>query len=158
MTQEFDSRHGGLFNLSVYRNTITQAEHVALVKGDIVDGAPVPVRVHALSVLDDVLSDRTQGRGGELQEAMDLVGQEGRGVVVLIRDPSPVSISERLKNRGGQDSIPSTELRDYGEGAQILLDLGVREMILLHNTRHTIVGLEGYGLKVVGQKAVRPAQ
>ncbi|MGM0562499.1 MAG: 3,4-dihydroxy-2-butanone-4-phosphate synthase [Pseudomonadota bacterium] len=158
LTQDFDSRHGGRFRLSVYRNTITQAEHVALVKGTIDDGAPVPVRVHALSVLDDVLSDRAQGRGGELQEAMDMVGQEGRGVVVLIRDPSPISISERLKHRGEQEGAPSTELRDYGEGAQILLDLGVREMVLLHNTRHTIVGLEGYGLKVVGQKAVRPAQ
>lgn len=158
LSQDFDSRHGGTFRLSVYRNTITQAEHVALVKGTIDDGAPVPVRVHALSILDDVLSDRSQGRGGELQEAMDMVGQEGRGVVVLIRDPSPVSISDRLKNRDAQEGVPSTELRDYGEGAQILLDLGVREMVLLHNTRHTIVGLEGYGLKVVGQNPVRPAQ
>nr|WP_085122884.1 3,4-dihydroxy-2-butanone-4-phosphate synthase [Tistlia consotensis] len=152
----FDSRHGGRFRMRLYRNVVTGAEHVALWKGAIDDGQPVPVRVHALSVLDDVLGDTTLHRGGELQEALRLVGEEGRGVVVLIRDPSPQSLAEALRARhldgGGEGGQPGTALRDYGEGAQILLDLGVRDMILLHNTRHTIVGVDGYGLRVVGQR------
>src|SRR5690606_30765518 len=94
---QVDSRYGGRFNMALYRNVVTGAEHVALWKGAIDDGQPVPVRVHALSVLDDVLGDRARQRGGELQEALRLVGEEGRGVVVLIRDPAPRSLAEMLR-------------------------------------------------------------
>ncbi len=168
---ELDSRHGGRFRMTLYRNVVTGAEHVALSKGPIDDGQPVPVRVHALSVLDDVLGDRALGRGGELQEALRVVGDEGRGVVVLIRDPSPQSLAEALRQRRGEPedgeadegvqavgAHASSPLRDYGEGAQILLDLGVRDMVLLHNTRHTIVGVDGYGLRVVGQRPLTPQE
>ena len=92
-------------------------------------------------------ADRSSGRGGELHAAMGMIGQAGRGVVVLIREPLPTSLSDRVKARlAGEPPHPATSLRDYGVGAQILLDLGVREMILLSNTKRTIVGLEGYGL------------
>ncbi|WP_366553299.1 3,4-dihydroxy-2-butanone-4-phosphate synthase [Aquibaculum sediminis] len=155
LQQPFDSRHGGRFELAVYRNMASGAEHVALWKGTIDADKPVLVRVHALSVLDDVLADDALGRGGELQAAMDEIASEGQGVVVLIRDPSPASISDHLAARAAGRDAPEVALRDYGEGAQILLDLGVRQMILLHNTRHTIVGLEGYGLTVVGQRPLR---
>lgn len=159
LQQPFESRHGGRFELAIYRNLVNGAEHVALWKGKIDPAAPtpVPVRVHALSVLDDVLGDGSLGRGGELQEAMEQIAAEGQGVVVLIRDPSPASISEHLAARAEGKDAPGTALRDYGEGAQILLDLGVRQMVLLHNTRHTIVGLEGYGLSVVDQRPLRTA-
>jgi len=154
---DFDSRCGGAFRIAVYRNAVTGVEHIALWKGAVDDGRPVAVRVHALSVLDDVLGDKALGRGGELQEAMRRIGELERGVVVLIRDVSaaslPAMIRARLAHHSGEDAgAPGQALRDYGEGAQILLDLGVQDMILLHNTRHTIVGLEGYGLKVVGQQ------
>jgi len=125
-----------------------------LVKGDLTSGGPVLVRMHALNVLDDVLHDRTSGHGGELESAMRLIGEAGRGVVVLLREARPTSVSERLKARLGNRPDSMNELRDYGVGAQILLDLGVREMILLSNTRRTIIGLEGYGLTVVGQRAL----
>jgi 3,4-dihydroxy 2-butanone 4-phosphate synthase/GTP cyclohydrolase II len=155
LESEIDSRHGGHFRLMVYVNKITYAEHVALVKGDIAAGGPVPVRMHALNVLDDVLGCGLSGRGGELQAAMSMIGREGRGVVVLIRDPLPTSLSDRVRQRLGQASGESGgELRDYGIGAQILLDLGVRDMLLLSNNRKTIVGLEGYGLTVVGQRPI----
>ena len=85
---------------------------------------------------------------------MDVIGAAGRGVVVLIREPSPTSLSDRVRARLGGGAAPSDQLRDYGVGAQILLDLGVREMILLSNTRRTIVGLEGYGLTVAGQRPI----
>jgi 3,4-dihydroxy 2-butanone 4-phosphate synthase/GTP cyclohydrolase II len=150
----FDSFHGGEFRMVVYASKVGYAEHVALVKGDLTTGGPVLVRMHALNVLDDVLHDRTSGHGGELESAMRLIGEVGRGVVVLIREGRPTSVSERLKARLGKQPDSLTALRDYGVGAQILLDLGVREMILLSNTKRTIIGLEGYGLTLIGQRAL----
>jgi 3,4-dihydroxy 2-butanone 4-phosphate synthase/GTP cyclohydrolase II len=148
-----DSRHGGRFRMVVYVNNASYAEHVALVKGDIASGDPVMVRMHALNVLDDVLGDKALGRGGELQAAMDLIGSDGRGVVVLLREPHRTSLSDRMRARQS-GAGRETDLRDYGVGAQILLDLGVRRMILLSNTKRTIVGLEGYGLEIVEQRAI----
>jgi 3,4-dihydroxy 2-butanone 4-phosphate synthase/GTP cyclohydrolase II len=150
----FDSFHGGEFRMVVYASKVGYAEHVALVKGDLTAGGPVLVRMHALNVLDDVLHDRTSGHGGELESAMRLIGEAGRGVVVLIREGRPTSVSDRLKARLGNPPDSLTALRDYGVGAQILLDLGVGEMILLSNTKRTIVGLEGYGLTLIGQRAL----
>ena len=152
---KFESRHGGDFEMTVYTSAVTGTEHVALTKGRIDDSAPVLVRVHALSVLDDVLGDLSSGRGGELQAAMRIIAEAERGVVVLIREAMMANLARELEQREAQSQPPMAELRDYGLGAQILLDLGVREMILLHNTRHTFIGLDGYGLKVVGQQPVK---
>jgi 3,4-dihydroxy 2-butanone 4-phosphate synthase/GTP cyclohydrolase II len=77
-------------------------------------------------------------------------------VVVLIREPSPTSISDRIKARLGQQEFRMPPLRDYGIGAQILRDLGVTDMILLSNTERPIIGLEGYGLRVVEQRHLHP--
>jgi 3,4-dihydroxy 2-butanone 4-phosphate synthase / GTP cyclohydrolase II len=154
LSSEIDSRFGGKFRVMVYVNTLNYAEHLALVMGDVTTGAPVLARMHALNLLDDVLGCGLSGRGGELQAAMEIVGQEGRGVIVLIREPSPTSLSDRIRQRLGETLEGGGELRDYGVGAQILLDLGVRDMILLSNTKKTIVGLEGYGLTVVGQRPI----
>ena len=152
----FESRFGGTFKLHVYTNTIAHAEHVALVKGDLHTDEPVLVRMHAMSILDDVLGDARSDRGGELAAAMRLIEREGRGVVVLIREPLATSLSDAVRRRTGAE-VPAksrSELRDYGVGAQILLDLGVRRMILLSNHKKTIVGLEGYGLTVEGEQAI----
>jgi len=150
----FHSRFGGDFKMHIYVNKISSAEHVALVKGDITTPEPVLVRMHALNVLDDVLGHDGGNRGGLLQGAMEAVRREGRGVVVLIREPTPISLSDRLQKAPARQGIGGPELRDYGVGAQILLDLGIRDMILLSNTKRTIVGLEGYGLAVVGQRPI----
>ncbi|MDX1710326.1 MAG: 3,4-dihydroxy-2-butanone-4-phosphate synthase [Rhodovibrionaceae bacterium] len=151
----FESRYGGEFNMAIYVNTAAYAEHVALWKGEISGETPVLVRMHALNVLDDVLGDKGSGKGGELQEALRMIGEEGRGVVVLIREPAATSLSDRVRARLGETPKGHQELRDYGVGAQILLDLGVRDMVLLSNTKHrTIVGLEGYGLRVVDQRPI----
>jgi 3,4-dihydroxy 2-butanone 4-phosphate synthase / GTP cyclohydrolase II len=154
---ELDSRYGGRFRMLVYVNKAAYAEHIALVKGDISGPGPVPVRMHALNVLDDVLHERRSGRGGELQAAMQSIGEEGRGVVVLLREPQPTSLSSRVKAMLSGPETSGSELRDYGVGAQILQDLGVRDMILLTNHRKTIVGLDGYGLHVVGERPIRVA-
>lgn len=148
---DFESRFGGKFRLIVYANTVDYAEHLALVHGDLSRPGPVLVRVHALNVLDDVLGDARGQHHGELQRAMDIIGAEGRGVIVLIREPRPTKLSSAVRARQ-QAGAQSPELRDYGVGAQILLDLGVRDMILLSNSKRTIVGLEGYGLSIVDRK------
>jgi len=153
----FESRFGGQFKLYVYTNTVAHAEHVALVKGDLHTEDPVLVRMHAVSILDDVLGDVRSGRGGELGSAMREIERAGRGVVVLIREPLATSLSDAVRSRSGDASKSKgaqAELRDYGVGAQILLDLGVRKMTLLSNHKKTIVGLEGYGLTVEGQQAI----
>jgi 3,4-dihydroxy 2-butanone 4-phosphate synthase/GTP cyclohydrolase II len=151
----FESRYGGNFNMAIYVNKVAYAEHVALWKGDLAAEGPVLVRMHALNVLNDVLGERTSGKAGELQTAMRMIGQEGRGVVVLIREPKHTSLSEHVRAHLGEETGPPGELRDYGVGAQILLDLGVRDMILLSNTKRTIVGLDGFGLRVVEQRPIK---
>ncbi|MCC7429141.1 MAG: 3,4-dihydroxy-2-butanone-4-phosphate synthase [Alphaproteobacteria bacterium] len=150
---EIDSMYGGRFRMIIYRNTVEYAEHVALVKGDIASGGPVLTRMHSLNLLTDVLGDRTSGAGYHLQASMRQIGNEGRGVVVLLREPRRDTLSDRVRRRGLGEKAPPW-LRDYGIGAQILQDLGVREMILLTNSHRTIVGLEGYGLRVVSQRPI----
>ena len=153
-----NSRFGGEFKLHVYVNKIAHAEHIALVKGDVSTGGPTLVRMHAINLLDDVLGDLGAGKAGELQASMEMIEREGRGAIVLIREPHPTYLSEQVAARAararGEDVRVTRALRDYGVGAQILLDLGIAEMVLLSNTRKTIVGLDGYGLKVVEQRPI----
>ncbi|HXG79196.1 MAG TPA: 3,4-dihydroxy-2-butanone-4-phosphate synthase [Methyloceanibacter sp.] len=145
-----ESAFGGAFDLKVYATTVDPAEHFALVKGDVASGAPVLVRVHALNSVDDVISAGSR-RETPVHKAMEIVGREGRGVIVVIRESRPDALSARFKQdteAGGQQ-----RLIEYGIGAQILLDLGVHEMVLLSNSpARKIVGLEGYGLKVAGHR------
>ena len=147
---EIDSLYGGKFHLKVFANTVSYAEHVALIKGDITGTDPVLVRVHQLNMLS-VLEGDPQSSGVALHEAMQAVAKEGRGVVVIIREPRTTSLSERVL-AVPDDAKRFPALRDYGIGAQILRDIGVRNMVLLSNVERTIVGLEGYGLSVVGRR------
>ena len=147
-----DSPFGGEFRAKVYATTVEPAEHIALVKGDVSSGEPVLVRVHAMNTLDDLLASGGD-RESPVHKAMEIIGREERGVIVLIRESRPNAISVRLKQaEGGQGQ---QRLMEYGIGAQILVDLGVREMVLLSNSpARKIVGLEGYGLKVIGQRSL----
>jgi 3,4-dihydroxy 2-butanone 4-phosphate synthase/GTP cyclohydrolase II len=162
----FESEHGGTWRMLVYVNRAAYAEHIALVKGDISTSDPVLVRMHALSVLDDVLGDQTLQRAGTLQASMRTIAAAGRGALVLLREPRATSLSDRVRARFGAEKASESksgdakspeggpELRDYGVGAQILLDLGVKDMVLLSNARRAVVGLEGYGLNIVGHKSI----
>ncbi len=150
----FDSHYGTGFRLALYVTTVGYGEHMALWKGDLSGSEPVLVRVHALNLLDDALGDLSSGKSGELQAALRMIDEVGRGVVVLIREPVPTSLSERMRVRLGQQPAPGGELRDIGVGAQILLDLGVRDMIVLSNSQHTYIGLEGYGLRVADWRPI----
>ena len=151
---EFESDFGGAFKMIVYVNKVAYAEHIALVKGDVMTPEPVLVRMHALNVLDDVLGAKARGRGGLLQASLEMIDRAGRGVAVLIREPTPTALSDRVRRLMAQGTERAPELRDYGVGAQILLDLGIRDMILLSNTKRTIVGLEGYGLTVIERRPI----
>ena len=136
----------------VYLNKVTYAEHIALIKGDITGETPILVRMHSLNVMEDVLGDQSGSRGGgELQSAMSYIADAGRGIVVVMREPTSTALSEKIRGKI-KTSIPGggteNELRDYGVGAQILLDLGIKEMILLTNSEQTVIGLEGYGLSI----------
>ena len=121
-----------------------------LTKGDLSAPLPALVRMHAVDIVNDML-------GGphwlSLHGAMQMIAAEGRGAVVLIRDTRPTAVSERVRLMATSPR-PQRFLRDYGIGAQILVDLGVRDMILLSNTRRTVVGLEGYGLNIVDQRPI----
>ncbi len=149
-----ESDFGGNFKTIVFINKVAYAEHLALVKGDILADEPVMVRMHALSVYRDLLGDQHGGRIGELQEAMNMIGAEGRGVVVLIREPwiNPLADIEREISK--TTDTPNPQLREYGVGAQILLELGISDMILLSNSERNIIGLEGYGLRVVERRPI----
>jgi 3,4-dihydroxy 2-butanone 4-phosphate synthase/GTP cyclohydrolase II len=142
--------HGGPWALKVFTDAPGGAEHLALVKGDLSAPGPVPVRMHVLDVIDDVLAAHPD-RAGQVADAMHAIAEAGRGCIVLLRDTSPNALSDRLRPRGGSPK----ELRQYGVGAQILLALGVHEMILLTNSpARRIVGLEGYGLSVVETRPI----
>ena len=155
-----DSKYGGDWRMIVYTNKVTYAEHIALIKGDITTPDPVLVRMHALNVMEDVLGDRSGSReGAEVQTAMARIAEEGRGVVVMIREPTPTALSDRVRQMlkaQAEGRHHENELRDYGIGAQILLDLGIRNMILLTNSQRTVIGLEGYGLTIVARRNTRP--
>lgn len=151
-----DSRFGGQFSLSVYANKASYSEHIALVKGDVKGDGPVLVRMHAVSILDDLLGDTRSGKDQELHRSMEIIGEEGRGVIVLIREPHPHALSDRVRMRMDKapKGQPAGELRDYGVGAQILLDVGVKDMILLSNSDKTVIGLDGYGLRIVDRRPI----
>ena len=152
---DFESRNGGAFKLIVYLNTIENQEHVALVKGDISGPEPPLVRMHAFNLFDDVLAAKW-GQGDVLGESMRVIGKEGRGVVVLIRRNRIAPINEALMvSRKPTPDMEQSRLKEYGVGAQILLDLGLESMILLTNKPgRRVVALEGYGLKIVETRAL----
>ena len=154
MDHKFNSRYGGEFNWTIYHNTVEYAEHLAIVKGEINPDEPVLVRMHAFSIGTDALGSLDAPDAGVLQKSMEMIGEAGKGVIVLIRDTSPNALSERIKRVKSAPGSPVNELRDYGVGAQILADLGVRDIILLSNSQRSIVGLEGFGLRLVETRPV----
>jgi len=146
------TRIGGDWRMMIYANTISNIEHIALVKGDISGDAPVLVRMHALDLMADLLGEVSEKRAGnELAAAMQMIGDAGQGVVVVLREASASSltamVSQKIVTR--IDGGSNRELRDYGVGAQILTDLGVSQMVLLSNTRPNVVSLEGYDLEII---------
>jgi 3,4-dihydroxy 2-butanone 4-phosphate synthase / GTP cyclohydrolase II len=153
---DFESRNGGLFKLYVYLNTIENQEHVALVKGDLSGAEPPLVRMHAYNLFDDTLAAKW-GQGDVLGESMRMIGKAGRGAVVLIRRNRIAPVSEVLAASARTTADDHSRLKEYGVGAQILIDLGIESMVLLTNTSgRRVVALEGYGLRIVETRPVVP--
>ncbi len=154
----FTSEWGGEWRALTFWNKATGSEQVALVKGRIDPDKPTLVRMHALSPFADVFGEGGP-RGGLLRKSMEIIGKEGAGVIVVINRPRPDGYTVALQTRSG--AIPPKdmdELRDYGVGATILTELGVQEMILLSNTHHTLIGLDGYGLSIAGTRPIDSEQ
>lgn len=147
------SQFGGEWHARIYTNTLEYAEHLVLIKGTIDPTQPVWVRMHASDPLRDALGDTFGNKTGELAKAMHKIAEHESGVVVLIREPRRNTLSSLLAQRDdGRSASPM--LRDYGIGAQILLDLGIQEMTLLSNSQASVIGLEGYGLHISGYEKI----
>jgi 3,4-dihydroxy 2-butanone 4-phosphate synthase/GTP cyclohydrolase II len=141
---------GGTWRIVVYASSLDTGEHLALVKGDISRPGPVTVRMHAASMLRDLVAGHADR---DLHQAMRAIEAEGRGVVVMLRDWRADGLSEAIRAMRGRQAV-SSEIRDYGIGAQILADLGLRDIIRLSDNPRPVVGLEGYGLTVVETRPI----
>ena len=150
---DFQSEHGGAWKAISYYNTATETEQVVLQKGHINPDKPTLVRMHALSVFNDVFAADNK-QSGMLAESMKSIAAEGAGVIVMINQPGANALTNQVRRLAGEKPPPMDQLRDYGVGAQVLAELGVQDMTLLTNTSHDLVGLDAYGLRIVGQKAV----
>ena len=141
------SEFGGEWKMRIYTDETHGDEHIVLTKGDLSGDDPVLVRMHALDPMLDVVGTGPRGRADEFQHAMQAVASEGRGVVVLLRDTS-------MKLDVGDEVSPKT-LRQYGLGAQILSSLGLSKLTLLTNSpTPKVVGLDAYGLEIVGTRKI----
>ena len=157
----------GPFDLHLYRNVTDGSHHLALVKGKVKGGQPVLVRVHSECLTGDVFASRRCDCGNQLHDAMRRIGQEKKGVLVYMRQEGrgiglPAKIKAYRLQERGLDTVEANrklgypaDLREYGIGAQILADLGVRKMRLLTNNPKKVVGLGGYGLELVDQVPIR---
>lgn len=146
-TSTIESEFGGAWEMRIYTDETQGAEHIALIKGDITTPEPVLVRMHALDPMLDVVGAGPKGRRNEFGDAMELIAAEGRGALVLLRDV-------HMQLDAAEESSPQT-LRQYGLGAQILSSLGLHEIELLTNSpRPKVVGLDAYGLQIVGTRKI----
>lgn len=141
---------GGQWRIAVYASTVEYAEHVILMKGDLAAPDPAMVVIHGIDVIDDILG----GHGGTtLQDAMAMIADEGRGAVLLLRERQEANLSDRVRLR---DPVADAAIEpaEIAIGSQILIDVGVRNLILVSRTTQCGLGLEAYGLRIVEKRPI----
>jgi 3,4-dihydroxy 2-butanone 4-phosphate synthase / GTP cyclohydrolase II len=152
--EPFASDYGGDWRIKSYRNTVDGSVNLVLQKGSVDPDGVTLVRMHALSVFHDVLG-QPGARKRRLQRSMEAIGEAGAGLIVLLMPSLPDALTKQAAPAvAPQTTAGGMDLRTYGIGAQILADLGVHRMELLTPTHNVLVGLEGYGLTVVGERAI----
>jgi len=156
---ELRSRDGrtAVFKTYVYRAVpgIRRREYLALALGDLTDGTPVPCRGHVACMADDVFGARTRGSSPALQDVVDAIIRRGRGVILYLpsREPMEIELTAATAEKGDAPRRRDREgeIREYGIGAQILLDLGVRRLQVISNNPHRLIGLEAWGFEETEQ-------
>jgi 3,4-dihydroxy 2-butanone 4-phosphate synthase / GTP cyclohydrolase II len=149
---KFESRWGGDWTALTFLNKAIGAETMALVKGRIDPSRPTLVRMHTLNMFSDIFG-QPGPRSRLLSKSMAAIGKEGAGVVVML-NASNMPLREMVHSQSDAREHDLVELRNYGVGAQILAELGIHDMILLTNSHHTLVALDGYGLNVTGERSL----
>jgi len=150
----FESEFGGQWTAHAFHNTATGDETLALTYGHVSADKPTLVRMHSVSIFNDALGE-VSPRTGALQRSMQMIANDGAGVVVIINRRFDRVWSRDVEMHAGTGDVSDMdELRDYGVGAQVLTELGVHEMILLTNSHHSLIALEGYGLSIVGERPI----
>jgi len=153
-TAPFTAGSGAPWQAQVFRDKANGEEQLALVHGAIDPTSPVLVRMHSLDLFADVIGESCP-RSGVLQGAMRMIEEHGSGVVVTLHAAAPGSLSRSIDLRAGKPVESGDAVRSYGTGAQILAALGIHDMILLSNSHHAPVGLSGYGLAIVEERAIK---
>lgn len=151
LTRPFESEFGE-FDLHIFRSVLNDRQHIALSMGQL-DAKPTLVRVHSENLLSDLFRSKTLGSYNSLNKAMEQIAQEGHGLLLYIEQPQGgIRVIEGPDETTGKDVGPrKMDFRDYGIGAQILVELGLRKIRLLSSTQRKVVGLDGYDLEIVEQ-------
>ena len=151
---EIKINNDNIFNIKIYESVFDNTEQIVLSKGEIKDGNPIMVRVHVTDYFDNLFGE--YGSDDEsLHKAVEVISKENRGIIILVRDSGKSIINNLIKSEHSETKSSNDdpdELRIYGMGAQILSEIGVKEMILLTNTEWKFIGLDAYDIKIVDTK------